>query len=197
MRAQSNNPHSLILFNDSAPDFGTWQVPEGVCFMRSSFSFFYSELNEYGIVYHAEELEHGIYEAHQGPEDDEENRYLELKALVGNIYEFISVAKDFYKRCQYTGIIEVTAKLRLVLGERLMFGQERPFSPIHRRRSLQPEIATRIECCAMDLLEFNKSSEFIVEIVGKLLWGFNAIDDTWEDIVRKRIDLWQNQYGAL
>ena len=197
MGAQANNPRSLILFNNVPLDFGTWQVPEGVCFVRAGPSLFYREINEYGIVYHAEELHRGKFEAFHGPEHDEENHYLELNDIVGNIYKLIAVAKDFYKRCQYSGIIEITALLRNVLGERVTFGREPHSSPILRRQSLQPEITARIECCARDLLEFDKSSGYIVELVGKLLWGFNAIHDTWEDIVRKKIDPWQNHYGAL
>ena len=157
----------------------------------------YREINEFGIVYHAQGLHRSRYEAFHGPEDDEENQYLELNDFVGNIYKLIAVAKDFYKRCQYSGIIEITAHLRNVLGERVMFGREPHYSPILRRQSLQPEITARIECCARALLEFDKSSGYIVELVGKLLWAFNAIHDTWEDIVREKIDLWQNQYGAL
>ena len=195
MRTQANNP--FILFNDAPLDFGTWQVPEGVCFVGATVNLLYSEINEYGIVYHAEELHRSKYEAFHGPEDDEENRYLELNDIVKNIYQSIAVAKDFYKRCQYSGIIEITAHLRNVLGERVMFGREPHYSPILRHQSLQPEITARVECCARDLLEFDKSSGFIVDLVGKLLWGFNAIYDTWEDIVRERIDRWQNQYGAL
>ena len=197
MRTQCSNPHSLALFNDSAIDFGTWQVPGGVCFIGAKVNLLYREINEYGIVYHAEELHRSKYEAFHGPEDDEENQYLELNDFVGNIYKLIAVAKDFYGTCQYTGNIEITAQLRNVLGERIMFGREPHYTPIHRRQSLQPEISACIQCCARDLLEFDKSSGFIVELVGKLLWGFNAIDDTWEDIVRERIDRWQNQYGAL
>ena len=195
MRTQANNP--FILFNDAPLDFGTWQVPEGVCFVGATVNLLYREINEYGIVYHAEELHRSKYETFHGPEDDEENRYLELNDIVKNIYQSIAVAKDFYKRCQYSGIIEITAHLRNVLGERVMFGREPHYSPILRRQSLQPEITARVECCARDLLEFDKSSGFIVDLVGKLLWGFNAIHDTWEDIVRERIDRWQNQYGAL
>ena len=197
VKTQDGNPHSLALFNDSATDFGTWQVPGGVCFIGAKVNLFYREINEYGIVYHAEELHRSKYEAFHGPEDDEENRYLELNDLVGDIYQLIAVAKDFYGRCQYTGNIEITAQLRNVLGERIMFGRERHYTPIHRRQSLQPEIVACIQCCAGDLLEFDNASGFIVELVGKLLWGFNAIDNGWENIVRERIDLWQKQYGAL
>ena len=137
------------------------------------------------------------YEAFHGPEDDEENRYLELKDLAENIYQLIAVAKDFYKRCQYSGIIQITAQLRHVLGERLMFGGEPHYSRIQRRQSLDTDISASIECCARDLIEFDTSASCIVKLVGQLLWGFNAIDNTWEDIVREKIDLWQNQYGAL
>ena len=138
-----------------------------------------------------------ILKPFHGPEDDEENHYLELNDIVGNIYKLIAVAKGFYKRCQYSGIIEITALLRHVLGERVTFGREPHYSPILRRQSLQPEIVACIQCCAGDLLEFDNASGFIVELVGKLLWGFNAIDNGWENIVRERIDLWQKQYGAL
>ena len=197
MRAQANNPHSLILFNDTATDFGTRQVPGGVCFEGAKVNLLYREINEFGIVYHAEGLHRARYEAFHGPEDEEENHYLELNEFVGNIYKLIAVAKDFYDRCQFSSIIEIKAQLRYVLGERVIFGRERHYTPIHRRQSLQPEIVACIQCCASDILEFDRASGFIVELVGKLLWGFNAIDDGWEDIVRERIDRWQNQYGAL
>ena len=212
MRAAASKRHSLILFNDTPNDFGTWQVPGGVCFVGAKpslqlpkgitfkevgASLRYREINEYGIVYHAEELHRASFEASHGPEDDEENRYLELNDVVGDIYQLIAVAKDFYRMCQYSGNIEISAQLRNVLDERIMFGREPHYSSIHRRQSLQPEISAHIQCCARDLLGFDKSSGFIVELVAKLLWGFNAIDNGWENIVRERIDLWQKQYGAL
>ena len=197
MREQANNPHSLILFNDTATDFGTRQVPGGVCFVGATVNLLYREINEYGIVYHAEELHRSKYEAFHGPDDDEENQYLELTDFVGNIYKLIAVAKDFYKRCQFSGDIEVKARLQNVLGDRVMFGREPHYSSIHRRQSLEPEIATFIRCSALDLREFDTSSRLIVELVGKLLWGFNAFDDKWEEIVRDRINLWQKQYAAL
>ena len=197
MRGQANNPHSLILFNDTATEFGTRQVPGGVCFVGATVNFLYREINEYGIVYHAVELHRSKYESFHGPEDDEENQYLELNDFVGNIYQLIAVANDFYKRCQFLGDIELEARLENVLGERVMFGQEPHYSSIHRRQSLQPEISTRIRCSALDLHEFDTSSSLIVELLGKLLWGFNAFDDNWEEIVRDRINRWQNQYSAL
>ena len=197
VKAQDRNPKGYILFNDEATDFGTRQVSGGVCFVGATVGLLYWELNEYGIICHAQKLHKSPFQDFHGPEDDEENRYLELNDLVYNTCELIAVAKGFYQRCQYSGNIEIAAQLRHVRGEKLMFGGEPHYSPIQRRQSLDSEISAHLECCARDINEFENSATFIVELVGQLLWGFNVNEDTWGEIVRDRIERWQNQYGAL
>ena len=65
MRTQANNPHRLILFNDApSTDFGTMASSRGrLLRRRAKVNLLYSEINEYGIVYHAEELHRSKYEA--------------------------------------------------------------------------------------------------------------------------------------
>ena len=39
--------------------------------------------------------------------------------FIGKIGELIHVAQSFYKKCEYSGNIEITAQLRRVFGENL------------------------------------------------------------------------------
>lgn len=200
MKDRARNPRSPILFKADEGDFGTRQVTGGaygVCFMGAKLGILYWELNEHGTIYHRQELYRSRFESFHGPEDDEENQYLNLDEFVYNICEVIAVAKDFYQKSQYLGNIEITAQLRHVLDERLMFGNERHYESIRQRQSVDAEILAAIECCPRDLIEFEKSANFVVDLVGELVWGFNVSDNTSEDIVRDMIKRWQNQYNAL
>lgn len=197
IKDQARNSRHRIPFNDSDPDFGTRQVTGGVCFEGATLGLLYQELNEYGIVYHAYGLFKKQYEAFHGPEDDEENRYLDLGDLVRDISKLILVAKDFYTKCGYLGETEVVAQLRNVRGEKLMFDGDRHLSSIQRRQSLEPEISVSTECHAPDLIEFEKSANVIVELMAQLAWGFNAYDDSCEGRVRNILERFSREWQSV
>lgn len=175
-------------------DSGTRQVTGGVCHIGGKSRLWYHELNERGIVYYANQLHKSRYEAFHGPEDNEENRYLRLRDLVREISTLILIAKDFYAKCEYLGEIQVAAQVRNVLGEKLMFGGETHYSSIQRQESLEPAISASAKCHALDLIEFEKSADVIVELIAQLAWGFNAYDDSCEGAVRNILDRFSHEW---
>ena len=197
MRAQDRKSRTYILFDEDNPDIGTHQVAGGVYFAGHKSNLWYQELNEYGIVYYANQLHKSRYEAFHGPEDNDENRYLGLRDLVREISILILIAKDYYTQCEYLGEIQVAAKLRNVRGEKLMFGGERHFSSIQKRESLEPEISASTECHALDLIEFEKSAGVIVELITQLAWGFNAYEDTCEGAVRDILARFPHEWESV
>ena len=100
-------------------------------------------------------------------------------------------ARDFYETCQYLGNVEITARMFDVRRERLVLGEEPHYAPIQEQESLDREIFASTECYARDLIEPNKSTNAIVDLVGQLLWGFNVNDGTWEKQVRTMIEKWK------
>ena len=189
MREQHSNRLNPIPFNDVASDFGTRQVIGGVCFV--GIPLLYQEINEHGIIYMRGKLHKRPFEAVHGPNDDEQNEYLTLRELLENHFKLIEVAKNFYQRCQYLGDVEITAKLRDVGDERLMFGDEPHYDRIQTRQTLDSEISASIKCCARELMEPEKANNVIVNSLSQLLWGFNVLPGAWESTVREMLERWR------
>ena len=155
----------------------------------------YWELNEHGIIYLREKLHKSPLKAVHVPKDDEQNEYLTLRDFLKNHFYLIEVAKDFYQKCQYLGDVEITAKLREVRGERLMFGDEFRYNLIQTRQSLDSKISAFIKRCARDLIESEKADDVIVDLVGQLLLGFSVPPGAWETTVRGKrrcVRYWRN-----
>ena len=178
----------VIPFNDVAPDCGTRQVIGGVCYVMASR---YQEINEHGVIYMSEKLHKRSFDVVHGQKDDEQNQYLEFRPLLENHFKLIEIAKDFYQRYDYLGEIEITATLRHVGGEKLMFGDEPHYELIQSRPSLDPEIAASIICCARDLIEPEMANDVIVNLLSQLLWGFNIRPGEWESKAFQRLDQWR------
>ena len=133
-----------------------------------------------------------------GPEDDEENQYLELNDFVKNILPVDSCSEGFLQEMSvfryYRNYSTPTKRPWRKSHVRLENHITRRYSDVSlfsRRLRLALSVALAIFLNSINPLVS------LLTLVGKLLWGFNAIHDTWEDIVRERIDRWQNQYGAL
>ena len=166
-----------ILFNDRSLDFGTRQVIGGVCFAGAPL---YQELNEHGIIYVREKLQKSLMDtAYHVSEDDKQKEYLSFHELLKNHFELIEVAKDFYRRCDYLGDIEIKAKMRKVRGERLKFLDAHRYDWIQARESLDSDIPASITCYARDLLEPEKADDVIVNLLGQLLWVFGVRPGAW------------------
>ena len=194
---EDRNSRSRFPFLEGDSDSGTRQVTGGVCYIGDKSRLWYHELNEHGIVYYANELHKSQFEAFHGPEDDEENRYLKLRDLVREISILILIAKDFYTKCEYLGEIEVVAQLRNVRGEKLLFDGDRHLSSIQRRESLEPEIAALTECSAPDLIQFEESANIIVELMEQLAWGFNAYDNSLDELVRNILERSSHEWASV
>lgn len=181
----------FIPFNDTAPDFGTRQVIGGVCFVGIE-TLLYQEINEHGIIYMRRMLHKSPFDAVDKLKDGEQNEYLTLRELLEIHFKLIDeLAKDFYQRCQYLGDVEITAKLRDVGGEKLMFGDEPHYDLIQSRPSLDSEISASIKCCARELMQFEEACNVIVNLLGQLLWGFSVLPVAWESTVRAMLEQWR------
>ena len=136
-------------------------------------SYTYRELNEYGIVYQRFVL-HKIPN-HWGPNKDE---YLIPDPFVRKIGELIHLAHTFYEKCEYSGHIEVTAQLRRIFGEELMFGQDQHPIDIKQQQSFDSEISASTQYLPRALVKREQLIEIVDELVGQLLWAFNIDDPT-------------------
>ena len=187
MRLQASNRLNPILFNDVPLDFGTRQVIGGVSFVGIPM---YQEINEHGIIYMKKKLHKSPFKAGHGPKDDKQNEYLEYLQILKDHFDLLQAAKHFYERCEYLGDVEITAKLRDVGGEKLMFGDEPHYDLIQSRPFLDSDISASVKCCARDLIEPEKANDVIVNLLSQLLWGFNIRPGEWESKAFQRLEQW-------
>ena len=134
-------------------------------------SYTYRELNEYGIVYQRFVLLKIPNQLSSGGE-----QYLTPDQFVRKIGELIHLSQSFYEKCEYSGLIEVTAQLRQVFGEELMLETSQFPVYVKQQRSFDSEISASTQCLPRNLAEKDKFLEVVDEIAGQLLWSFN-IDD--------------------
>ena len=145
----------------------------------------YWELNEYGIVYGRIALE-------RISSDQGEEQYLDFSRFVWPIGRLIKRAQSFYEECQYSGNIEVTATLRGVLGEKLMYYENQ--RPEEMGQSVDSEIPVSAQYLPRDLVEKEKFIEAVDELAGQLLWAFDVDDPQGR---RRRTELILNHSGLL
>ena len=131
----------------------------------------YWEFNEYGIVSHRVIVKK---EQGRGRSDSDIGHYPHFAEFVRTIGRLIKRAQSFYEECQYSGNIEVTATLRGVLGQKLMYyGNEHPDD---MGQSVDPEISVSAQYLPRDLVEREKFIEAVDELAGQLLWAFDVDD---------------------
>ena len=135
----------------------------------------YRELNEYGIVYQRFVLRQI---PHQWPDEEQ---YLMPNQFVGKIGELIQLAQSFYKKCEYSGNIEITAQLRRVFGENLMLKTNQFPVYIKQQRSFDSEILASIQCLPHELVKAEKFVGVVNELAGQLLWAFNVDEHEWSE----------------
>lgn len=152
-----------------------------------SYSGTYWELNEYGIVYHRE-----VLAKEQSWVTDEIGHIhdcLRFSAFVQMIGQLIRRAQSFYKRCEYFGHLEVTARLQQAFGQRLLYYDEYPQENIDRQRSAESEIPASTQYLPRDLVKEEKLINVVDGLAGQLLWAFNIDDnkrrEKVEDILRQ------------
>ena len=137
------------------------------------------ELNEYGIVYHRTVLY------------DSDGQDIDYGRFLWHIEYLIGHAKDFYKKCEYLGNIEVSVQLQKVLGKMLT----EPDSGMYRRKitdnipdgpvCTDSEVLVSKRCLSRDLENEEKRRDIVEELTCQLIWAFNIpIDESW---VRKQV----------
>ena len=106
-------------------------------------SYTYRELNEYGIVY-----QRFVLRKIPNNFNPNEEWYLMPDQFVRKIGELIHLSQSFYKQCEYSGHIEVTAQLRQIFGKELMLGQGQIPMDIKQQQSYDSEISasTQLYC---------------------------------------------------
>ena len=181
--------HPLIPFTEAISDFGTRKVTGGVCYIQRRYPPDFWELNEYGIMYHRTALSREPFHGTQGLGDGDidEEKYLDSEDIGRNIYVFLGNAKDFFQKCQYLGNVEITVKLREVLGEKLVFPDDLHPSFVEERQSVESEVAASCQCLPRDLRKADAYAKILIQLLGQLFWVFNVSDNEWRDAWRKYV----------
>ena len=133
----------------------------------------YCELNEYGIVYQRAALELQV-PAH-GSE-----QYLDFDVILHRISDFLSLAKSFYKKCEYTGNIECTVQLREVFGANLYLDNVfvRPRGSGWQRgphKGSSSDVSTSIQCLPRDFDNNERLIEIVEGFASDILWAFDTV----------------------
>ena len=147
---------------------GPSRVTGGICHRRPPS---YWELNEYGIVYGRTDLT-----------VDEKTQHLFLDRFVQPIARLIKRAQSFYEKCQYSGSIKITAKLRVVQGRKLKYDGTKDDD---MRQSFDSDIQGSSQYLPRDLVEWEKFIDAVDELAGQLLRAFNVDDPQGR---RKRVE---------
>lgn len=138
----------------------------------------YTELNEYGIVYHKAVLcpagVHGI----------------EYGDFLNGIRKVIQRASELYKECEYSGNIEVSVRLKQIYGTELLAGQRRFMYQENSTRSLDSEIFVSKQCFPRDLSDRKERRNIVEDLILQLLWAFDVPNDASniKKMIRERIE---------
>ena len=140
---------------------------------RDSGTYTYRQLNEYGIVYQRFVLRKELLHSITGG-----GEYITFNQFVRKIGELIRLAQFFYEKCEYSGNIKVTAQLREVLDEKLMYSGHESADQIGQQQSADPEISVSAQYLPRELIKEEKFMNVVDEFAGQLLWAFNVnVDD--------------------
>ena len=137
------------------------RVASGACFLRSN-NLEYTELNEYGIVYHRAVL---------CPANKQEFEY---RKFVFGIGKLIQQASELYKECQYLGNIEVDVTLKNISGTKLLSDQGSLGPSSDPAEALDSEIFASQQCLYHDLHDQTESKKIIENLTLQLLWAYNT-----------------------
>jgi hypothetical protein len=131
----------------------------------------YRELNEYGIVY-----QRFVLRKEQVNLVRSEGKYITFDQFVRKIGELIYLAQSFYEKCEYSGNIKITAKLRQILKEPLVYDRYEYSNQMKQQQSADSEISASTQYLPRDLVEREKFIEAVDELAGQLLWAFDVDD---------------------
>ena len=145
----------------------SWRRGEGGAYILPNNDYGdYRELNEYGIVYQRTALEPRV--------SQDGSVHLDFEGFLYRISECLSLARDFYKKCEYTGNIECTVRLREVFGLKLWFPHH-PGSLRGSRECSDSDVSTSIQCLPQDFANSERLIEIVEGFASDILWRFDTI----------------------
>ena len=163
-------------------DLSTKKVTGGAFHVAKGDWLCFWELNEHGIIYCREGLHRTRMHRDYSPRDDDNlgEEYLPDEEIGSKVYKFIGVAADFFTKCEYSGNVEVTARLEQVRGEKLLFSKDLHSAAVERRQSAESEILASTQCLPRDLRTAKEYSRVLIELLNQLYWVFNVGDNEWK-----------------
>ncbi len=142
------------------------------------------ELNVYGVLYYR-----NVYLYHLLNNIGSENadsKSINFASIVRILGQYIQKAEYLYARCGYLGNLEVKAKLRQVLGEKLLFSENQPGYLSEIQECVDSEIIVTTQCLTWDIAEREKFINVIDSLTQQILWAFNVSDfDKTRKLVEK------------
>ena len=179
------NPHR-VPFKEGVADFGTRKVSGGVCFVMGSR---YYEVNEYGILYYGKVL----HENHRQGSPPELNTIKDYD-IIHEIYKLIHVARVFHQECEYSGNIEIHARLRQIDGWKLNLGK--PHS-IHQIPPIESEVSASTQCLPPSFLKVKDCIDVIMDLSDELFWGFDVQSYGWRGDWKNKLEKWFLESGMV
>lgn len=174
--------HPLIPSTARNIDLSTKRVTGGTCHVENGDWLSFWELNEHGIIYCREGLHRKRMVSDFSPRDADNRgeEYLTVDEIALKIYGFLSIAEHFFTRCEYSGNVEVMARLEQVGDEKLLFSQDLQSAAVERRQSAETEILASTQCLPRYLRTAEEYSRVLIELLNQIFWVFNVADNEWE-----------------
>ena len=171
-------------------DLSTKKVTGGAFHVAKGDWLCFWELNEHGIIYCREGLHRKRMLRNYSTRDDDNlgEEYLSDEDIAWKAYTFIGVAAHFFTKCEYSGNVEMTARLEQVRGEKLLFSKDLHPAAVERRQSEESEILASTQCLPRDLRTAKEYSRVLIELLNQLYWVFNVGDNEWRDEWRKYVE---------
>ena len=176
-------------------DLSTKRVTGGACHVSIGDWLHFWELNEHGTIYYREGMHRKrmLSDYLRRVDDNLGEEYLSDEEIASKVYTFIGVAADFFTKCEYSGNVEVTARLEQVRGEKLLFSKDVHPAAVERRQSEESEIVVSTQCLPRDLRTAKEYSRVLIELLNQLYWVFNVGDnertwrEKWREYVKARV----------
>ena len=186
------DPHTLVPFAVADSNFGRRNVTGGVCFMGDRSRLTYCEMNQYGIIYKRETLSRKPWRncGWSGDESRGSRKHLDGDGIASSVFDFLWLAKDLFLKCEYSGNIEISIRMREVDKETLKFKADRHPGILEERQSVESEVAASDQCLPWDLRKAEAYTEIFIRLLGQLFWAFNVRENEgqWWDAWRKYVE---------
>jgi len=157
-------------------------IQGGVAYSTYNGRTFYTEINQFGLIYHKENL--GVIEDNT---DDYNKTYLSW--IIELIDLFLEASSKFYKELGYWGLLEFKFSLEKLLGVVLIGIDKEPIEMRIKKiknLSIDDTLEWQREYCVDDIK--NKRIEILIKLIIDISWslGFRYItEDIIKDFLRK------------